>query len=262
MNHIRIVLTCLAVSICVLALSGCPPRSPRAGDTRTFDGIQFQWCPAGTFQMGSPENEVGRDDDETQHTVTLSEGFWLSTFEVTQDQWREFMDSNPSSIESDDLPVDNMSWEEVQDFLIILNAAKASEVYRLPTEAQWEYAYRAGTDTRFYWGEDANETKIDDHAWYEANSSSEIQPVGQKAANAWGLHDMSGNVSEYCQDFYGEYPEEGITNPEGPDSGEFRVVRGGGFFNDPEACRAAIRDRSQEQGGDSGRGFRIVRIAE
>ncbi|MCC6155944.1 MAG: formylglycine-generating enzyme family protein [Candidatus Hydrogenedentes bacterium] len=262
MNCVRFNLMCLIGLSFIVAFSGCPPRSPRAGDTRTFDGIQFQWCPAGTFTMGSPENEVERGDDETQHTVTLTEGFWLSTFEVTQDQWLEFMESNPSSIEGGDLPVDNMSWNDVQDFLANLNAAKASSGYRLPTEAQWEYACRAGATTRFYWGEDANETGIDDHAWYEANSSSEINSVGQKVANAWGLRDMSGNVSEFCQDFYGEYPEEGVTNPEGPDSGEFRVVRGGGFFSGPEDCRAAVRDRSQEQGGDSGRGFRIVRIAE
>ncbi|MCC6699794.1 MAG: formylglycine-generating enzyme family protein [Candidatus Hydrogenedentes bacterium] len=262
MNHIRIVLTGLAVSICVAVLSGCPPRPPRAGDTRTFEGIQFQWCPAGTFQMGSPEDEVGRDDDETQHTVTLTEGFWLSTFEVKQDQWLEFMESNPSSTEGDNLPVDNISWEDVQVFLVLLNAAKASAVFRLPTEAQWEYAYRAGTATRFYWGEDFNGTDIDAHAWFSDNSGFEIHPVGEKGSNAWGLYDMSGNVSEFCQDYYGEYPEEAVKDPEGPDTGEFRIVRGGGFFNDRISCRAAVRERSQELGGDSGRGFRLLRIAD
>jgi formylglycine-generating enzyme required for sulfatase activity len=262
MNHIRIMLTCLAVSICVAVLFGCPSRVPLAGDTRTFDGIEFQWCPPGTFQMGSPEDELGRDDDETHHVVTLTEGFWLSTFEVTQDQWKELMDSNPSSIEDDNLPVDNISWEDVQDFLELLNAAKASAVYRLPTEAQWEYAYRAGNVTRFYWGEDSNGTGIDDHAWFSDNSGFEIHPVGEKEPNAWGLYDMSGNVSEFCQDYYGEYPEEAISDPEGPDTGEFRVVRGGGFFSDQILCRAAVRERSQEQGGDNGRGFRLLRIAD
>ena len=244
------------------ALLGCPARPPRAGDTRTFDGISFQWCPSGTFTMGSPENEVGQNDDETPHAVTLTEGFWLSTFEVTQDQWLEVMASNPSSTEGGGLPVDNMSWNDVQEFLANLNSAKASAAYRLPTEAQWEYAYRAGATTRFYWGDDADGTEADEHAWYSDNSGSDIHPVGGKEPNDWGLHDMAGNVSEFCQDFYGDYPEDSVTDPEGPDTGEYRIVRGGGFFSDRPFFRAAVRDRSQQQGGDSGRGFRLLRMAD
>lgn len=240
-------------------LVGCPPRSPRAGDTRTFDGIQFQWCPPGTFTMGSPENEVGRDDDETQHTVTLTEGFWLSTFEVTQDQWLDVMESNPSSTDGGDHPVESVSWNDVQEFLINLNAAKATEAYRLPTEAQWEYAYRAGTATRFYWGEDSDGTETGDHAWYSDNSGSATRSVGGKEPNAWGLHDMSGNVWEFCQDLYGEYPEDAVTDPEGPDTGQFRTMRGGSIFNDRKFCRAAERQTVNPNSAIGTVGFRLVR---
>lgn len=240
-------------------LVGCPPRSPRAGDTRTFDGIQFQWCPPGTFTMGSPENEVGRDDDETQHTVTLTEGFWFSTFEVTQDQWLDVMESNPSSTDGGDHPVESVSWNDVQEFLINLNSAKATEAYRLPTEAQWEYAYRAGTATRFYWGEDSDGTETGDHAWYSDNSGSATRSVGGKEPNAWGLHDMSGNVWEFCQDLYGEYPEDAVTDPEGPDTGQFRTMRGGSIFNDRKFCRAAERQTVNPNSAIGTVGFRLVR---
>ncbi len=260
MKLIRIVLTCLAGLICMAALFGCPPRSPQAGDTRTFDGIEFQWCPAGTFTMGSPANEVGRDDDETQHTVTLSEGFWLSTFEVTQDQWLEFMESNPSATVGGDHPVDNASWNDVQEFLAILNAGKATAQYRLPTEAQWEYAYRAGTATRFYWGDDTDGSETGNYAWYTDNSGFGTRSVGGKEPNGWGLHDMSGNVWEFCLDLYGEYPEEAVIDPEGPETGQFRIARGGSVINDRKFCRAAERQTLGPNSASSTVGFRLVRV--
>lgn len=244
---------------CLLILTSCPSGLRAAGATRTFDGIRFQWCPPGTFAMGSPSTEIGHQSDETLHEVTLSTGFWLSTFEITQEQWENFAGTKPSASEGDDLPVESVSWNDVQEFLVVLNATTSGATYRLPTEAEWEYAYRADTTTRFYWGNDADETEIDDNAWYEDNSGGAIQPVGQKNANAWGFRDMGGNNQEWCQDVAAAYPAGTVTDPQGPSSGSERIVRGGAFSDSPNRCRAANRESILPDVRIDNIGFRLVR---
>ncbi len=261
----------VVVGVVVLGvLSGCPffLGPPEAGDTRTFDGIEFQWCPPGTFLMGSPPDEVGHTNDETLHAVTISEGFWLSKYEVTQAQWEAVMGANPSNYPGADNPVDSVTWEDVRLFLLYLNYAKATALYRLPTEAEWEYACRAGESARFYWGDDPNATEIDNYAWHSSNSGGVPHPVGEKLPNDWGLYDMSGNLWEWCQDWYGgDYYEassvEPVTNPLGPDSGVNRIVRGAAFESPPflNLHRSAAR-ASYLPGSSNFFGFRVLRTAE
>lgn len=259
MKRLRLHVTLLGCLAVLTVLTGCPPGALRAGATRTFDGIQFKWCPPGTFAMGSPMNEEGRYSDEDLHEVTLTEGFWISTREITQAQWKAVMGDEPASFPGSNRPVETVSWNDVQDFLVLLNASARGGTYSLPTEAQWEYAYRAGTTTRFYWGKDANETKIGDFAWYLGNSSDKTHPVGRKGANAWGLEDMSGNVAEWCNDYVAAYPMGPVTDPEGPVMGTHRSVRGGSCFEEPGECRAAYRNNGLPTSQYDFVGFRLVR---
>jgi formylglycine-generating enzyme required for sulfatase activity len=254
----KVALAMIVLLVGVGALSGCP-FSLRAGTARTFHGMKFQWCPAGTFTMGSPADEEGRSDDETQHQVTLTHGFWLGTYEVTQSQWEDVMSNNPGHFDGANRPIEEVSWDDVQEFLDELNSGIGGGKFRLPTEAEWEYAYRARTTTRFNWGEDANESEIDDNAWYEENSASETHPVGGKLANNWGLHDMGGNVYEWCLDFYDEYFDGPVTDPQGPAEGFERVARGGEFSAGANNCRAAFRTGLPPDFHDYAYGFRVLR---
>ncbi len=231
------------------------------GETQTFDGIEFQWCPPGTYMMGSPSNETDREADETRHAVTITFGFWLGKYEVTQAQWKAVMGHNPSKFSYFDNPVEQVSWDDVQDFIDALNGAKGvAALYRLPTESEWEYACRAGTTSRFYWGDDPSYTAIDDYAWYSGNSASATHVVGGKMPNLWGLYDMSGNVYEWCQDRYGDYPVGGVTDPQGPGTGNTRVVRGGSWEASSESCRSANRESLVPANTSSDLGFRLVRM--
>ncbi|MBL8784789.1 MAG: formylglycine-generating enzyme family protein [Deltaproteobacteria bacterium] len=206
--------------------------------------------PAGTFMMGSPASEDGRYDDEVQHEVRITRGFWMKQTEVTQGEWESVMGSNPSSNTScgRKCPVENVSWFDAVLYLDKLsdneglercydsnNAFKGVRCtgYRLPTEAEWEYAARAGTSR-------ARHGSLDQVAWYDGNSGNATHPVGQKAANAWGLYDMVGNVWEWVTDWYGNYGGA-ATDPAGPSSGASRVVRGGGWYNYAQNARAARR---------------------
>lgn len=252
----------LLLLLAAAVLPGCPIGSPQPGETRTFDGIQFQWCPPGAFTMGSPPTEEGFAGDETLHNVTLSNGFWLSRYEITQAQWTNIIGVNPSSHVGNSLPVDSVTWYDVQDFLIILNAITTGSVYRLPTEAEWEYACRAGTTDRFFWGADSSLTAIDSYAWYTGNSGGQSHAVGGKSANAWGLHDMSGNIYEWCQDRYGAYPASPVTDPTGPNIGTERVVRGGSWGHSADLGRSARRNKSTPGLSGDKIGFRLVRVEE
>ncbi len=230
-------------------------------------GMTFKLIPAGTFTMGSPSDESGRDSDETQYQVTLSQAFYMQTTEVTQDQWVAVMGSNPSNfIGCSDCPVEQVSWDDVQTFISSLNTW-GEGTYRLPTEAEWEYAARAGSTTAFANGDikyyadmivceyDPN---LDAMGWYCYNSTS-TQSVGQKDPNAWGLYDMHGNVYEWCQDWYGTYPSYSVTDPTGPLSGLERVLRGAGWWNYARYCRSAYRSSSPTDGIGNVLGFRLVR---
>ena len=208
-------------------------------------GMNFRLIPAGTFVMGSPTDELGRESDETQYTVTISNPFYIQTTEVTQGQWKMIMGNNPSySIDCGyNCPVENVSWEDAESFIIALNAM-GEGTYTLPTEAQWEYAARAGSNTAFAYGDISNtstDSNLNILGWYNSNSDSTTHAVAQKQANAWGLYDIHGNVMEWCMDWYGFYPSGSIIDPIGALSGSNRVLRGGGRSNNSKDCRLSRR---------------------
>jgi formylglycine-generating enzyme required for sulfatase activity len=258
----------------------------KAGDVVTMPlggglAMKFAWCPPGTFRMGSPDNEEKRYDDEIQHRVTLTQGFYLGVDEVTQAQWKAVMGRNPSNFKGKDdeeekkLPMENVRWFDCVEFCIKLSqrqgrkpcyrltnverdddgSIKKADVeivaggtgYRLPTEAEWEYACRAGTTTPFHFGE----TISTDQANYDGNSTygkgkkgeyrKKTTPVGSFPANDWGLFDMHGNVWEWCQDWYGKYPSEDIKDPQDEQKGDARVLRGGSWDDILRGCRSASR---------------------
>ncbi len=176
----------------------------------------------------------------------LTRDFWIGKTEVTQSQYEDLMGSNPSTFKGPDRPVEQVSWDDAQDFLRKLNerehaAGRLPKAwrYRLPTEAEWEYAARAGTTTAYFFGNGAG--PLDDYAWYSSNSGKQTHDVGQKQANPWGLYDIYGNVWEWCEDWHGGYSEGEQTDPSGPPSGSNRVRRGGGWIGDPQDCRSAYR---------------------
>ncbi len=224
----------------------------RAGEVRDYGGIEMVWCPPGEFLMGSPEDEADSLDDETQHRVTLTRGFWMAKTETTQGQWERVMGENPSAFEGEDPPVENVSWDAVQGWLEKMNETTplpSGWKWALPTEAQWEYACRAGTESAFA-------GYLDEMAWYDENSGSTTNPVGTKKANAWGLHDMHGNVWEWCSDWYGDYSSGSSSDPTGATTGVFRVLRGGSWYCVAQDCRSALRSRSSPGFRGRGLGFR------
>ena len=202
-------------------------------------GMKFRQIPAGTFTMG----DASGDDDETPHEVTLTKPFKMGVHEVTQAQYEQVMGVNPSKFKGADNPVEKVSWDDAVEFcrrLSELPAEKeAGHVYRLPTEAEWEYACRAGTTTNFGFGDD--DSNLDDYAWFRENSAEKTHPVGGKKPNAWGLYGMHGNVGEWCQDWKEDYPAGAVTDPTGPASGLYRVIRGGSYLKPAEYCRSASR---------------------
>ena len=206
------------------------------------DGIKMQLVliPAGKFVMGSPGSETGRDDDEgPQRRVTVSRSFYMGVTEVTQDQYAAIMGKNPSKFSGLSNPVEQVSWEDAVAFCKALSK-KTGQTVRLPTEAEWEYACRAGSKTRFSFGDEDRD--LGAHAWYEDNSDGKSHPVGKKKANAWGLYDMHGNVWEWCGDWYAEsYAGLKTEDPQGPGGGKFRVLRGGSSGYKPARCRSANR---------------------
>ena len=212
----------------------------------------FALIPAGRFTMGSASSEVDRSSDERQVEVSLSQPFWLAKTEVTQAQWEAVMGSNPSRFKGPNLPVENVSWEDAQAYLTKLNEKGVLPdgwKFALPTEAQWEYACRAGEKGPYSGG------TLDEVGWYGDNSGNQTHEVGQKKPNAWGLHDMHGNVWEWCADWY-EDTLKGGADPAGPSSDVLRVCRGGSWIIDASGCRAAPRCRSNPGNRNSVLGFR------
>jgi formylglycine-generating enzyme required for sulfatase activity len=218
--------------------------------------MTFCWCPPGEFMMGSLATENGRGSDEDQVRVTISKGFWMSKTEVTQAQWQAVMGSNPSHFRGTNFPVESVSWNDAHKFLQkidpVLSAADGLKTM-LPTEAQWEYAARAGESWIYSGG-----GKLDEVAWYCENSGSTVNPVGMKKANAWGLHDMSGNVWEWCRDRYDEKLSGGV-DPAGALSGIYRVFRGGGWFGHADYGRVAGRYYGGPAHTGYNIGFRLIR---
>ena len=210
--------------------------------------------PAGTFMMGCT-SEQGDDcygDEKPAHQVTLS-SYKINRYQVTQEEWRAVMDNNPSHFKGcDKCPVEKVSWNDIQDFLKKLNQLTGKN-YRLPTEAEWEYAARGGENYKY-----AGSNTIGKVAWYDDNSESKTHPVGKKQANGYGLYDMSGNVWEWCQDWYGAYSSKAQSNPKGADSGSGRVLRGGGWSFSARLCRVADRADFNPGSRFNNSGFRLA----
>ncbi len=205
-------------------------------------GMKFAWVPAGTFLMGSPPNEEGRRDDEILHKITLTKGFWMGVYPVTEEQWRAVMGDDPSldALEGV-LPIEQVSWDDCQEFIRKWRERDAKP-YRLPTEAEWEYACRAGTTTAFSFGDTISTDQANTNSRPRDSSAySYAMPVGSFPPNAFGLYDMHGSVWEWCQDYYGEYPREDVVDPKGPESGWRVVHRGGSWIDPPQLCRSATR---------------------
>ncbi len=222
----------------------------------TVNGVKFGMVEVkgGTFMMGSPSNESGRDNDEVQHQVTLK-SFIMGTHEVTQGLWKAVMGNNPSNFNGDNLPVESVSWNNVQEFIKKLNQLTGKK-YRLPTEAEWEYACRGGSTTAYCFGDNSN--SLGDYAWYDNNSGNRTHEVGTKKPNAWGLYDMHGNVLEWCNDWEADYPTTPQKDPTGPSSGSNRVFRGGGWYGSAQGCRSAFRNRNDPDYRGNYLGFRIA----
>ena len=259
-------------------------------EVKTFDlgnnvELVMHKLPAGTFTMGSPDDELGRSSDEIQHQVTLTESFYMGKFEVTQDQYFAVMGTNPSSFKegsvasvrpttSANYPVEQISWTNIKTastgFIDKINTQLAGQIpsgykFDLPTEAQWEYACRAGTTTSLNNGTNITLTSgtcpnMSLVGWYSSISTSKTHDVGGKAPNVWGLYDMHGNVYEWCLDWYGDYPAAAVTDPVGPDTGSNMVYRGGSCFNSPDNCRSAARFNRTPGGWGSGIGFRLALV--
>ena len=222
------------LSLVVALASGFPVHAqPKKDPPKTFTnsiGMKFVWIPPGTFMMGSPANEAGRQKDEAQHKVTLTKGFYMGMYTVTQEQWQAVMGNNPSFFKGEkNLPVDTVDWNDCQEFIKKLRE-KDKKLYRLPSEAEWEYCCRAGTTTPFHFGQ----TISTDQANYNGNFTygdgkksvlrEKTTAVGSFPANAWGLHDMHGNVYQWCQDWYGNYPQIDVVDPQGPEKGEYTIA--------------------------------------
>ncbi len=224
--------------------------------------MKFAVIPPGEFMMGSA-GRLSRDGgaDETLHKVTLTQPFQMGMHEVTQEQYQKVMGTNPSEFKGPQNPVEMVSWNDAVEFCRKLSALPAEKssgyVYHLPTEAGWAYACRSGTKSAYISG-DAN-SGLGDYAWYDKNSGGTTHPVGQKKSNAWGLYDMSGNVSEFCQDWHGDYPTGSVTNPTGPSSGSLRMSRGGNWHQNPGLARSAIRMKGPSGQTDNRLGIRVVR---
>ena len=243
------------------------------------------FIPPGTFMMGSPSNEVDRETipgitEGPQTSVTISKGFWMGKYLVTQGDYLALMGNNPSHFNGDrsagpppfnqnygtDLtrPVEMVSWFDAANYCDKLTQSdraagriSTNSVYRLPTEAEWEYACRAWTSTRFSYGDDPSYTNLTQYAWYASNSAAMTHPVGQKLPNPWGLYDMHGNVPEWCQDWYGPYPGGIAIDPQGPARGSIRVAHGGTWFRTASDLRSAWRNAASPDGMGAA-GFRVV----
>ena len=215
-------------------------KASYSNGTLTVNGIKYNmvWVDGGTFRMGATSEQGSEISDEKPvHSVTLS-GYYIGKTEVTQALWQAVMGSNPSYFEGDDLPVEQVSWDDCQEFIRKLNSLTGQN-FRLPTEAEWEFACRGGNNSRGYKYSGSN--YIDNVAWYDGNSGDKTHPVATKSPNELGIYDMSGNVWEWCADWYGDYSSGRQTNPKGPYGGSGRVNRGGSWYNFARNCRSSIR---------------------
>jgi len=255
-----------------VAMSGCgnqptPLKADNLPKETTIDlgnGVKLEMVkiPAGEYMMGSPNTDKDAPPSEKpQHRVRITRSFYLGRYPVTQEQWKAVMGNNPSNVQDPKNPVDSVTWDDCQTFLVKLNAKAGGQdgKFALPTEAQWEYACRAGSTTRYCFGD--SESQLGDYAWYEVNSAGRAHPVGEKKPNAWGLYDMHGSVWEWCQDWYDDayYARSPTDDPTGPISGLEAVVRGTGH-NVAMGCRSALRSANKPGQTNSGQGLRVALI--
>ena len=254
----------LAVVILSLPLNGYAEQAVKS--FKNSVGMEFVLINPGKFQMGSAEDEPGRYSGERSHPVNLTNPFYMQTTEVTQEQWKSLMEKNPSGQKGcgANCPVEQVSWDDVQGFILKLNQKEGTDKYRLPTEAEWEYACRGGNTSAFPNGNITSlqcdrDPNLDVIGWYCWNSKNTIQPVAQKEPNAWGLYDMSGNAQEWCLDWFGPYPFDEVTNPKGPPSGSYRVMRGGAWYSPASDCRCASRFGSPSHYRFRHIGFRLCK---
>jgi formylglycine-generating enzyme required for sulfatase activity len=257
-------MSCMSLFVTLLLLAAIPagcgsgeqkgtpanaPAAPADSSSKTADSLtvdlgggvkmELVLIRPGSFMMGSEGGNFA--DEKPVHKVTITKPFYIGKCEVTQGEWQAVMGTNPSSFKGEKNPVETVSWNDCQTFIAKLNEKVAQGAFRLPTEAEWEYACRAGSSTAFCYGDD--EKQLGDYAWYSGNRSETTHPVGKKKPNAWGLYDMHGNVWEWCQDWYGSgyYSDGPDSDPQGPSSGLTRVLRGGSWSYDPVSCRSAGR---------------------
>src|SRR5262245_23261590 len=263
---------CVVALMLMAALFGCR-RNPEAGETNLEEmkravaagaaEVEFRVgpsrfilvrIPSGEFEMGSPSNEEGHQLNESPvRRIRISKPFYLGRYEVTQLQYKEVMGESPGDIQGDSLPVVGITYREALQFCQALSMRSGLPI-TLPTEAQWEYACRAGTKSRYYSGD--NTTDLDKVGWYRDNSGETIHPVGQKQPNAWGLYDMHGNAWEACADFLPDYESVQGEDPQGPFNPLYGAMRGGGRMHPAEYCRVATRLMSHDMFG--GMGIRIA----
>ena len=251
---------------------GAAPASTQPAEELTIDlgknaTIRLVLIPAGKFMMGSPPNEKDRSNDESpQHQVRITKPFYMAVTPVTQKQWKAVMVQFPTASGkfvqiNDDNAMGMVSWADANDFCRRLSA-KTRQSVKLPTEAQWEYACRAGSQTRFYYGDDPDASQLSEYAWFDKNIQDQQYPhaVAQKKPNAWGLYDMHGNVNQWCSDCLGPYPVGPVSDPTGPGSGTLHIFRGGSFMTSPILCRDAARNRNNATRRIIDNGLRIIVI--
>jgi formylglycine-generating enzyme required for sulfatase activity len=241
-----------------LTLVEVKPKNKDFVETVKGLNMKLIFVEGGTFQMGAT-SEQGSDaesDEKPVHSVTL-DSYYIAETEVTQAQWRAIMGTNPSNFSGDNRPVEKVSWDDAQEFCRKLSQL-TGKTYTLPTEAQWEYAARGGKKSKGY--KYSGRNSINDVAWYNDNSRSMTHSVKQKQPNELGLYDMSGNVWEWCSDWYGDYSSSNQTNPTGPSSGSFRVLRGGSWYDNAGYCRVSSRVSNDPSSRYDIMGFRLVCI--
>jgi formylglycine-generating enzyme required for sulfatase activity len=243
-------------TIALLSSAYADGAARKNGDTAVLtlpggEKMEMIWCAPGKFTMGSPITEPGRFEDEVPRTVSITKGFWLGKYEVTQRQWKSVMRSNPSRFKSPDNPVENVSWHDCGIFIRKVNDAIGG-LARFPTEAEWEYACRAGSDAPF-----SGNGKPPDMAWYDFNSDNQTHEVGRNKPNAWGFYDMHGNVLEWCTDWF-SVPKGDVVDPKGPPSGAFKILRGGCWFFYERDCRSAYRLKREPSLRNCIFGFRLA----
>ena len=251
------------MTLCIVLLCASAAKSATDASPKSYTnsiGMEFVSISAGSFIMGEAPSSPKSIRRNTPFKVTISNPFYMGKYEVTQEQWRAIMGNNPAKFQNPQNPIEWISWNDIQLFIRKLNRKEGTDKYRLPTEAEWEYAARAGSSAQYFFGN--SEEALEQYAWYWDQLDEKTQPVGRKKPNPWGLHDMYGNVWEWVGDWYGDYPDAAVTDPQGPSSGSSRVARGGSWRNEAKDCRSSSRNRNAPDRRRDTLGFRLILALE